>query len=371
MNPLYIDSSVASISCDRYSLIIQDKKTNRIIEKFKPRDIPYDSIIIQRPNGYITFSAVYWLVKHAISLTVLNWRGSILAQFLPEEPISNKLKLAQYQAYLDKERHLDIAKTLVETKLWRQREFLKALSNSYEIEIPSIEKINSKSTDFMRNQEARYAVSYFAEFGKACKVLGYEFKKRNVSGNNMHAPDLPNGLLNYSYAILQTYVKRAINSIGLDNSIPFLHDPRRNAGLIYDLMELWRTNCDYSILQTLDQLKRMKRTHFLTDGYEVMLEQETVRTLIEKIRFNLSLEEILFNCRIFAKFMVGKSKTLSFSLGPIQVRPLFETDQVKGAILSKSFRELGMNKSTLWYQKRRLEQTGSLKLYNKTRQYYV
>ncbi|MDG7000427.1 MAG: CRISPR-associated endonuclease Cas1, partial [Nitrososphaerota archaeon] len=211
MNPLYIDSSVASISCDRYSLIIQDKKTNRIIEKFKPRDIPYDSIIIQRPNGYITFSAVYWLVKHAISLTVLNWRGSILAQFLPEEPISNKLKLAQYQAYLDKERHLDIAKTLVETKLWRQREFLKALSNSYEIEIPSIEKINSKSTDFMRNQEARYAVSYFAEFGKACKVLGYEFKKRNVSGNNMHAPDLPNGLLNYSYAILQTYVKRAIN----------------------------------------------------------------------------------------------------------------------------------------------------------------
>jgi CRISPR-associated protein Cas1 len=218
----------------------------------------------------------------------------------------------------------------------------------------------------MRNQEARYAVSYFVEFGKVCKVLGYDFKRRNISGNNMHAPDLPNGLLNYSYAILQTYVKRAINSIGLDSSIPFLHDLRRNTGLVYDLMELWRTNSDYSVLQTLDQLKRTKRTHFLTDGYEVMLQQETVRSLIEKIRLNLSLEEILFNCRILAKFMLGNNKTLSFSLKPLQVKPLFENDQVKHAILSKSFRELGMNKSTLWYQKKRLSERGSIRIYNKT-----
>ena len=138
-----------------------------------------------------------------------------------------------------------------------------------------------------------------------------------------------------------------------------------------DLMELWRTNCDYSVLQTLDQLKRTRRTHFLTDGYEVMLEQETVRTLIEKIRFNLSLEEIIFNSRILAKFMLGKSKTLSFSLKPIQVRPIFETDQVKHAILLRSFRELGMNKSTLWYQKKRLEERGSIRIYNKSKRYFA
>jgi CRISPR-associated protein Cas1 len=129
-------------------------------------------------------------------------------------------------------------------------------------------------------------------------------------------------------------------------------------------MELWRTNCDYSVLQTLDQLKRTKRTHFLTDGYEVMLEQETVRTLIEKIRFNLPLEEIISNCRILAKFMLGKDKMLSFNLKPIDVKPVFETDQVKQAILTKSYKELGMNKSTLWYQKKRLKERNSIRLFN-------
>ena len=118
-------------------------------------------------------------------------------------------------------------------------------------------------------------------------------------------------------------------------------------------------------------MKRTKRAHFLTDGYEVVLEQETVRTLIEKIRFNLSLEEIIFNCRIFAKFLLGGEKGLDFSLKPIRARDVFENDQVKQAILTKTARELGMNKSTLWYQKKRLSERGSIRIYNKTKQYYA
>jgi hypothetical protein len=80
-----------------------------------------------------------------------------------------------------------------------------------------------------------------------------------------------------------------------------------------------------------------------------MLEQENIRALIEKVRFNLSLKEILFNCRIFAKFMLEKSKILSFSLKPIQVRPLFESDQEystrKNEQLSKVDKEKPLKKS--------------------------
>ena len=46
-------------------------------------------------------------------------------------------------------------------------------------------------------------------------------------------------------------------------------------------MDLWRSNCDYSVLQNLQLHKRQEKTHYLTDGYEVMLEQDTVRTLLE------------------------------------------------------------------------------------------
>ena len=73
----------------------------------------------------------------------------------------------------------------------------------------------------------------------------------------MHAADLGNALLNYGYAILQTYIRRAANSIGLQDDIPFLHDLRTNRGLTFDLMELWRVNIDYSVLETMKQLKRI------------------------------------------------------------------------------------------------------------------
>ena len=366
MNPLYIDSQRVGLGVDGFSLYVKDLKTGKLIEKFKPRDIPYDSIFIQRPNGFVSFAALNWLVKHAISLTILNWRGNILGQFLPEEPISNELKIAQVEAYQSREKHLAIARSIVQAKLWRQHEFVKNLT-SYSLEIP---RVASNSEDFLRNQEARFATRYFEQFGLLCGKLGFTFKRRNQTKSNMHSADLPNGLLNYAYALLQTYVRRAINSIGLDNSIPFLHDLRRNTGLVYDLMELWRTNCDYSVLQTLEELKRTKKTHYLTDGYEVMLEADTISTLFDKVKLNLSLEEIILNCRFFAKHLLGQRK-LEFALKPVQVKRAFETDQIKEIILTKSARELGMNKSSLWYQRKKLEQSGTVRLYNKSKHHFI
>ncbi len=374
MRPLYIDAEACSLGDDNYSLVIKDKAHNTVIEQFKPRDIPYDSILIQRAQGYISFAAINWLVKHAVSLTILDWRGNVLGQFLPEEPISNELKIAQYKAYVDRELHLKIARTLVETKTQRQKELLESLSQNYpSISIPKVEAIRfASSTDFLRNHEARYATAYFTEFGKACLELGYDFQRRNQTKSNKHAADLPNALLNYSYACLQTYAKRALNSIGLDNSIPFLHDMTPSKSLVFDMMELWRSNCDYSVLQTLEQLRRTKnKTYYLTDGFEVVLDSETIKLLFEKLRFNLSLEEIILNCRILANYLLGKRDNLIFNLRTIHVNAIFESEDMKDKVLTKSYRELGMNKSTLWYQKRRLEQTGSLRVYNNTKRYFV
>ncbi len=181
-----------------------------------------------------------------------------------------------------------------------------------------------------------------------------------------------NALLNYGYGVLQTYTLRAVNALGLDKSLPFVHELGPNRGLVFDIMELWRTNIDYAVLQTIGQLRSIKYNVFrLNDNYEAMLSQDTGRLLFERVRFNLSLEEILFNCRVLARFMVGENRILSFSLKPIEVEPLFETDQVKQIILSKSARELGMNKSSLWYQKKQLRDTGRVRLCNISKQHFA
>ena len=87
----------------------------------------------------------------------------------------------------------------------------------------------------------------------------------------------------------------------------------KSTELVYDLMELWRTNSDYSVIQTLEQLNSKDENHFLTDTYEAMLSQKTIHLLYENFRFNLSLEEVILNSRRFATFMLGKSQSLEFT----------------------------------------------------------
>ena len=137
-------------------------------------------------------------------------------------------------------------------------------------------------------------------------------------------------------------------------------------------MEIWRTNIDYSVIQTLEEIRRIKGKKFgFTDDYDVEITKDTAKLLLEKIRLNLSLEEIILNTRIFANYLLGKNQTLSFKLDSIPVKEIFETEEVKSKVLTRTYRELGMNKSTLWYQKKRLGEKGSLRIYNKTKQYFL
>ena len=45
---------------------------------------------------------------------------------------------------------------------------------------------------------------------------------------------------------------------------------------------------------------------------------------------------------MLANFMLGK-KTFSFSIEPVSVKTQFENEEVRDEVLSRSYRELGMN----------------------------
>jgi CRISP-associated protein Cas1 len=183
-----------------------------------------------------------------------------MAQVLPEEPANPKIRSAQHQSYLDTERQLYIVKRLVETKTKRQAEFLKALSAYFlGIRVPELLPIKTDNIDLIRTTEGMYARSYFEQYAKVVRALGGGFATRK-GHTNQHANDLTNSLLNYGYAILKSYVRRAVNGIGLDNSISFLHVVRNGqpSSLTFDLMELWRVNVDYSVMQTLEEIGRIR-----------------------------------------------------------------------------------------------------------------
>jgi CRISPR-associated protein Cas1 len=73
-----------------------------------------------------------------------------------------------------------------------------------------------------------------------------------VSGRNRHATHPVNAMLNYAYAVLESQVRIAVVSQGLDPTIGYLHTSRPGrAALVYDLMEPLRPQVDRLVLAFL------------------------------------------------------------------------------------------------------------------------
>ena len=70
----------------------------------------------------------------------------------------------------------------------------------------------------------------------------------------MGASDTVNCMLNYGYALLEAECLRAINSVGLDAHVGFLHE--MNIGknsLAYDMQELFRFLVDLAVLNLVEK----------------------------------------------------------------------------------------------------------------------
>ncbi|MCH8914412.1 MAG: CRISPR-associated endonuclease Cas1 [Thaumarchaeota archaeon] len=88
--------------------------------------------------------------------------------------------------------------------------------------------------------EGRIATFYWSELEKIFKILKPEFnfktRKSKESSRNYNASDEINALLNYGYSILESEIRKAINSVGLDPSIGFLHEiTQSRTPLVYDI----------------------------------------------------------------------------------------------------------------------------------------
>lgn len=92
MNTLFLDSGSA-IKVELGMLAIEH---NKVKETHKPNRIPYDNILLNRANGYISFLALRMLSDKDISLSMLDYDGNIITQ--ESKNVNNGVKrIAQYQ----------------------------------------------------------------------------------------------------------------------------------------------------------------------------------------------------------------------------------------------------------------------------------
>jgi CRISPR-associated protein Cas1 len=359
--------------------------------KFRPRQMPYDSIIVEGSSGMITFEAMRWLMHHNTPVFMLDHDGSVLSAIMPPQPVRGDLRRAQVEAYLDLEKRPAIARAFIEAKLERSGQVLDWLSESYDVEeeIRRFRKeayavTKAKKVDAVRGVEGHAAEFYWQAFRKVVPSK-LEFKNRSMkaSSRQYNASDPVNALLNYGYAFLQSCVRRAINMTGLDASLGYLHEDKpATTPLVYDLQEPYRWLVDYTVLRmVLSRTFTWDDFYFSSDDYRLRIKPPLLDRYVGLLRerFNSGVAYggkrlmwdtvILRKCQELARYLLGK--TASFSLtspGPILERS--DSRRLREKILRLSQLEaqkVGIGKSTLHYLRCRSRTQDRLRAYAKTR----
>ncbi|MCH9657473.1 CRISPR-associated endonuclease Cas1 [archaeon] len=404
MNPLLITGFGTSINVDKRKLIITNRLKDTRME-FYPHKINHDGIIIDGHTGNITFEAMRWISKHNINLTLLNWNGQLLANVMPEQPKSGKLRVKQYQKYLDSTERFEIALKIVQTKVEHSLNLLEELSRFYEsVDFVKIRKLvekedlfllgimkNSENQDISKSikqlmtYEGRIAGIYLENLTVIFNQLSPEFhftgRKNKTNSRNYNASDEINALLNYGYAILESEIRKAINAIGLDYSIGFLHEINQSrTPLVYDIQELFRWLIDVSVIQLLEEKGIKKSDFIITENYHTRLGENVAKLLIEKINSNFnsrhnykngknySYQIILQdNLQQLANFILEKKEEFEFTIPKINLNrnDNFELREKIMNMTSDERKTLGINKSTLWYIKKNLSEGKTPKIYEK------
>ncbi len=326
---------------------------------------------------------------------MLNWNGNLLSVTLPKEPVSSKLRLKQYEIYHDEKRRYSIAYLIVKEKIKQSINLLNELSKYYNtVDISKTESESKREAMFKlestydyRNlmmYEGRIADIYWSQilkvFNKLYPESNFVSRNNNLNPHNRNASDEVNALLNYGYAILESEVRKDLNSIGLDPSISFLHELRDGRdSLVYDVQELYRWLVDLSVIQLLEEKKLKKSDFIVTENYNIRLRETTAKALIEKIRLNFnarafyngkyySYQNILYeNVRVLANYIIGKSNKLRFNIPEFEIKREDNTE-IRNKILNikpQDRKRLGINKSTLWYIQKHIKEGKRIKVYGK------
>ncbi|MGI0102698.1 MAG: CRISPR-associated endonuclease Cas1, partial [Nitrosotalea sp.] len=231
----------------------------------------------------------------------------------------------------------------------------------------------------------RIAQIYLEQFKKLVTELSPEFKfvgRMNKSNSwNANAADEVNALLNYGYAILESNVKKSLNSVGLDPTIGFLHElAYSKTPLVYDLQELFRWIIDYSVIQLLDSEPKLRKSDFIvTENYNIRLRESTAKALILKIKNNFntkipfkgknySYDNVLYyKIQEFANLINDKNNKLDFQISEFKIKN-DDTLEFKDKIMKMTPDErkrLGIGKNTLWYMKKNISDGKNIKIYDK------
>ncbi len=143
--------------------------------------------------------------------------------------------------------------------------------------------MRSASIDEARGYEGLAAQDYFSVFNQLIAAEPRSGEDFHFHGRSRRPPlDRPNAILSFVYALLRHDIESALESVGLDPAVGFLHTDRPGRpSLALDMMEEMRPHLADRLVLTLINRRQVQASGFIIeDGGGVTMNESTRKEVI-------------------------------------------------------------------------------------------
>lgn len=271
LNTLYITNP-------DYYLSLEGETVTVLSDKKKIGKIPLHNLESIITCGYMGASPALMgkCAQEGISIIFLSRNGKFLARIVGEQYGNVILRKTQYRVSECEEESFKLAKCFIMSKLYNSRWILERAIRDHKLRVDTEalksasltlkNSLNSayecKSMDSLRGIEGEAASIYFGVFNELIlqqeEDFSFEFRSRRPP------LDKVNALLSFAYVLLTSMCTSALESVGLDPYVGFMHTIRPGRkSLALDLVEELRSVFADRFVITVINKKLILSKHFI------------------------------------------------------------------------------------------------------------
>ena len=290
-NTLYVTSSGSYLSLDGENVVVFDDKTE------------IGRVPLHNLDGIVSFgyrgaspALMGTCAEKNIALSFLSPQGKFLARVSGKVQGNVLLRKQQYRESENAEKSIVIARNCILGKVYNSRWVLERAirDHSMQIDAKKVKKVsdilhkklteiqNCSDSGQLRGLEGEAAKLYFSVFNELILQQKEDF---TFSGRNRRPPqDFLNALLSFTYTLLMGIVASALETVGLDPYVGFLHTDRPGRmSLALDVMaELRPIMADRFVLTLINRRIISKRDFTVKENGAVLLNDGARRRVLEE-----------------------------------------------------------------------------------------
>ncbi len=288
-NVLYITTPQAYLALDGETVVVkkEEKQSTRL-----PLHNLEGIVCFNYPG--ISPALMGACVERNIGLSFLKPGGRFLARVTGRVKGNLLLRKKQYQLAQDKDTTVSVAASCLSAKIFNSRQVVNRAirDHSLLVDVPALQASSdflkqtllsiqtADNLESLRGLEGSAAKQYFGVFDT---LILHQKQDFSFSGRNRRPPrDNVNALLSFLYTLLTYEMSSALETVGLDPQVGFLHADRPGRpSLALDLIEELRPTLADRLALTLINRKQIKGSGFISkESGGILMDDDTRKKVL-------------------------------------------------------------------------------------------